>query len=138
MFKWWRWLANLGNESRDLLGAGVVSASLRRHGHYVKHDNRTRADGTEETMELPLCASGGRRTPRYAALEVLRNSGVRRCVVTLKGCAVRLPQTSSLELLRAEVMRTAGPPNLDRTCGAQGANRRAPAKAAKGAGQTMA
>ena len=31
-FKWWLWLANLGTESREGLGSGVVSAFLRHRG----------------------------------------------------------------------------------------------------------
>ena len=55
-FKWWRWLANLGLESRKVLGAGVVSAFLRHRGHNVKHVVCTRADATEITVALTMHA----------------------------------------------------------------------------------
>ena len=60
--KWWLWLPELGNESREVLGTGVASASLRRRGHYVKHVVCTRAGGTEVTVELSLRALGGLQT----------------------------------------------------------------------------
>ena len=31
-FKWWLWLANLGNDTHAVLGTGAVSASLRHQG----------------------------------------------------------------------------------------------------------
>ena len=61
-FKWWLWLGNLGVVTREVLGAGVVSAFLRRQGHYVKHVVCTRADDTEVTVELSVHASGGLQT----------------------------------------------------------------------------
>ena len=51
-FKWWLWLANLGTQTRAVLGAGVVMAELRHQGLCVKHIVCTRADGTEVTVQL--------------------------------------------------------------------------------------
>ena len=61
-FKWWLWIGNLGVLSRDVLGAGVVSAFLRRRGPREKHVVCTRADATEVTVELPLDKYGSLRT----------------------------------------------------------------------------
>ena len=61
-FKWWLWLGNLGLVTREVLGAGVVSAFLRRRGHYVKHVVCTRADVTEVTVELSLRGPGDMQT----------------------------------------------------------------------------
>ena len=61
-FKWWLWLSNLGNESREVLGNGVVAAFIRRQGYYVKHIICTRADGSEVTVELSLHVPGGLQT----------------------------------------------------------------------------
>ena len=53
-FKWWLWLGNLGAISREVLGDGVVSASLHNQASNVKHITFTRADSTQVTVELSL------------------------------------------------------------------------------------
>ena len=61
-FKWWLWLGNLGVVSRDVLGAGVVSALLRHQEPSVKHVVCTRADTTQVTVVLSLHGAGDLRT----------------------------------------------------------------------------
>ena len=53
-FKWWLWLGNLGVMAREVLGDGVVSASLHNQASNVKHITFTRADSTQVTVELSL------------------------------------------------------------------------------------
>ena len=60
-FKWWLWLCNLGLETREVLGAGVVRAFLRHRGRFVKHVVCTRADATEITVALTMHAPGDLR-----------------------------------------------------------------------------
>ena len=47
-------VGNLGALSREVLGDGVVSASLRNQASNVKHIICTRADSTQVTVELVL------------------------------------------------------------------------------------
>ena len=66
-FKWWLWLGNLGTVTREVLGAGVVSASLRHQGPTVMHVICTRADATEVTVELCLRGPGDLRTRTWCS-----------------------------------------------------------------------
>ena len=51
-FKWWLWLANLGNETGRVLGDGVVAASLTQSTPHLKTLTVDRVDGTTITVRL--------------------------------------------------------------------------------------
>ena len=64
-FKWWLWLGNLGPLSRDILGAGVVSAFLDRQGAFVRHLVCERSDGSQVTVALSLTRNGALETKSW-------------------------------------------------------------------------
>jgi len=50
-FKWWLWLANLGAETRTVLGDGVVAASLLHSDVTLKKVTFVRIDNTTITVQ---------------------------------------------------------------------------------------
>ena len=64
-FKWWLWLGNLGSLSCDILGAGVVSASLSHEATFVRHLVCERSDGSQVTVALSLLPHGGLGTQAW-------------------------------------------------------------------------
>ena len=64
-FKWWLWLGNLGPLSRDILGAGVVSAFLDHQGVFVRHLVCERSDGSQVTVALSLTRNGALETKSW-------------------------------------------------------------------------
>ena len=64
-FKWWLWLGNQGALTRDILGAGVVSASLSHEAAFVRHLFVERSDGSQVTVALSLMPDGGLETKAW-------------------------------------------------------------------------
>ena len=66
-FKWWLWLGNLGALSADTLGAGVVSAFLRRGKVFERLLVCERSDGSQVTVALSLLSTGGLETKAWCS-----------------------------------------------------------------------
>ena len=52
VLRWWLWICNLGNLTREVIGAGVVKAHLAMNGSDEAVFTFTRADDTECTVRL--------------------------------------------------------------------------------------